>query len=336
MAKSEKQKIKLLRLYEYLRMDSDEEHPRSMSEIIKELEEQGIKCERKSIYSDIKLLNEYGYDIKTKGYKYYLATRELNLGQIRFLMDVAQSATFLPVKQTKNICEALEILAGTHQAELVHEQVICFDKVKRNNEEVLDTVEKINHAIGNDCKISFRYFHIGFDAKRLYRKNGERYLQNPIGLVFHDGQYYFIAYNDKYDDITTFRVDRMSEVKIESKLPIIHSNKESQFFCTDLKDRMSAFGMWTDVAEQVTFLVDSAYIEDIYEKFGDKISITKRDQEHFTFTEKVNLSDTFYGWIAGYGTHIKIISPQSVKDTLITKLNESLSLYKEMNQNGID
>ena len=331
MAKSENQRIKLLRLYEYLKTHSDEKNPVSVNEIIEALEIQGIKCERRTIYHDIKLLKEFGYDIQTKGYKHYLADNELNLGQIRFLIDVAQSAYFLPVKQTEDICGSLERLAGSHHSELVHEQVICFDRVKRTNEEVLDTVEKINRAIENDFKVSFRYFHIVFGGKREYGKNGEYYVQNPIGLVFHDGRYYFIAYNDKHDGITTFRIDRMSDVKIETKMPKIHSDKEAQFFCSDLKDRMSAFGMWNDAVERVTFLVEKKYAEDIYEKFGDKISTYSYDQEHFTFTEKVNLSDSFFGWCASYGTHIKIISPQSTVDKFIEKMNEALSIYSKKN-----
>lgn len=327
MARSENQRIKILRVYEYLKMYSDENNPKSVQEIVEALEAEGIKCERRSIYDDIEILKQYGYDIQTKGYKHYLAKRELNLGQIRFLMDVAQSAYFLPVKQTEEICEALANLAGTHQADIVNEQVICFDKVKRNNDEVLSIVEKINLAIENDCKISFKYFHVGFGGKREYRKNGDRYVQNPVGLVFHDGRYYFITYNEKYSDITTYRIDRMSDVKLETKIPIVHSDKEAQFFCSEFKDRMSAFGMWKNDDESVTFLVDNTYIEDIYEKFGDRINTIPYDKDHFTFTERVNLSDSFYGWCASYGTHIKILSPQSVKDTLVQKLHESLSLY---------
>ena len=327
MPKSENQKIKLLRLYEYLRMDSDEEHPRSMDEIIKELDSQNIKCERKSIYSDIKILNDYGYGIKRKGYKYYLAKRELNLGQIRFLIDATQAANFLPVKLTEEICDSLEMLAGSHQAELIHEQVVCFDKVKCDNEEVLQTVEKINRAIENDCQVSFRYFYIGFGGQREYSKKCERYFANPIGLIFHDGRYYLICYNGKYKDTNIFRIDRISDMKIEFNIPKIHSDNDEQLFHSDAKGRMTAFGVWNKNTTQVTFLVDNSLIEDIYEKFGYDIKVTHYDQNNFTFTEKVNLSSSFYGWCASYGTHVKIIAPQSVKDEFLKKLNESASLY---------
>ena len=330
MAKNAKHRLKLLKVYEYLKMHSDEDHPKSVQDIIDALESQDIDSERRSIYKDIEILSQNGYDIAEAGYyKYYLKKRELNLGQIRFLMDVAQSAYFLPEKQTEKLCAALESLASVYRAELVRDQVIVFDKVKRNNEDVLNIVEKINNAIEKDCKISFRYFHTGFGGKRIYKENGARFFVNPAGLVFNDGRYYFIAYDDGGAEIRPRRVDRMCDVEIETGMPKIRSDAESRFFFGDLKDRMSAFGMWTSDAEKVTFVVENSYIEDIYEKFGDKINTDYYDKNHFTFTEKVNLSDVFFGWCASYGTHIKILSPQSVKDTFVRKLQDSLSLYPD-------
>ena len=61
MAKGKNQRLKTLKIYEYLKNNSDIDHPRTVTEIIKALKEQGIDCERKSVYADIDALNEYGY-----------------------------------------------------------------------------------------------------------------------------------------------------------------------------------------------------------------------------------------------------------------------------------
>lgn len=326
MAKSERQKIKLLRLYEYLRMESDENHPRTMGEIIKELDSQGIKCERKSVYSDIALLREYGYDIRREGYKYYLATRELNLGQIRFLIDATQSAAFLTKEQTQEICAALSMLAGTHRAELLREHVICFDKNKHLNGEVLRTVEVINRAIDNDKKISFKYFHIGLNGEREYGKSGERYKRSPVGLTFNDGYYYLVCHSEKYGGLNTFRVDRICDV-VECDDCITHRPIDEKFTNGTLKDEMTAFGMWHNAVEQVTLIFERAYIEDIYDKFGYGVRIGAYDADHYYISERVNLSDLFYGWVASYGEHIRISSPAYVKERFVEKLKKGLEQY---------
>ncbi|MGN0807239.1 MAG: helix-turn-helix transcriptional regulator [Candidatus Coproplasma sp.] len=326
MARSENQKIKILRLYEYLKNHSNEEEPCSMNDIIKALEEQGIKCERKSIYSDIKILQQFGYDIKCKGYKYYLEEQGLTNAQLRILLDMTQSATFLSTDQTEQITSALVNLAGSQKVELAEEQVICFDKIKHNNGEVFKTIELINLAIDKCKKVSFRYFHLGFGGAQKYAKGGERYEENPVGLLFNQGQYYFICYSDKYNDVVVYRVDRIKEMQIERDKTMDENNGNTRI-CGDLKYRLTAFGMWNNPVESVTLIVENAFIEDMYDKFGSGITTRPYGVNHFTFTEKISVNDTFFGWVASYGSHVKILSPEKVKDEFVKKLNESLSQY---------
>ena len=60
MAKSEKQKLKLLYIIQCLMEKTDEEHAVTTQEIIDYLALQGITAERKSIYTDIDLLTDFG------------------------------------------------------------------------------------------------------------------------------------------------------------------------------------------------------------------------------------------------------------------------------------
>ena len=63
MAKGENQKLKLLYLLKILREKTDDEHFISTQEIIELLLAYDITAERKSIYDDIKRLQEFGIDI---------------------------------------------------------------------------------------------------------------------------------------------------------------------------------------------------------------------------------------------------------------------------------
>ena len=68
------QKIKLLKLMELLRQETDELHPLSTNEICNRLGSMGISCERRTLAKDIALLNEQGFEVmwrkigKEKGY----------------------------------------------------------------------------------------------------------------------------------------------------------------------------------------------------------------------------------------------------------------------------
>ena len=54
-------KLKTLLIYKYLRKFSDEENPLSSHQLIDLLKKDGVVCERKSIYADVKALNQCGF-----------------------------------------------------------------------------------------------------------------------------------------------------------------------------------------------------------------------------------------------------------------------------------
>ena len=54
------QKIKLLKLMEMLRQETDENHSITTSEICRRLGDMGITCERRTVGKDIKVLREQG------------------------------------------------------------------------------------------------------------------------------------------------------------------------------------------------------------------------------------------------------------------------------------
>ena len=56
-------KIKLLKLLEILRQDSDEDHYIGTTELIDKLADMGIVCDRRTLYKDIEVLNNFGYEV---------------------------------------------------------------------------------------------------------------------------------------------------------------------------------------------------------------------------------------------------------------------------------
>ena len=76
MPRSEHQKLKLLYLKDILESRSDADHILTAQMMIDLLAEKGIHAERKSIYSDMECLQQYGLDViqlRGPGGGYYLA-----------------------------------------------------------------------------------------------------------------------------------------------------------------------------------------------------------------------------------------------------------------------
>ena len=101
MPTNREQKIRLLVLYDILCRYTDEEHTLSTHEIIDMLDQIGIEVSRNTLYDDINLLNEYGYEVLS--YKriqncYYVVDRKFATTELSMFAN-ALAASKLTVGQ---------------------------------------------------------------------------------------------------------------------------------------------------------------------------------------------------------------------------------------------
>ena len=85
-------KIKLIKLLEILRQDSDEDNYIGTTEILEKLAAMGIACDRRTLYVDIEVLNSYGYEVLCeknpgKPNKYCVVDRSFDVPELRILID---------------------------------------------------------------------------------------------------------------------------------------------------------------------------------------------------------------------------------------------------------
>ena len=112
MPKQEGQKSKLLALLRIFEQQTDENHLLNVPQLVELLEAQGIRCERKSVYSDIEALGALGYDIKLRrgrGGGYFLASRTASSGMVA---EKRRSCRFFGVSSTRASISSLKPLAS--------------------------------------------------------------------------------------------------------------------------------------------------------------------------------------------------------------------------------
>lgn len=314
MAKPENHKIKLVVLLDILRMYSDEENPMSTHAIIERLSEYGIETGRKALYDDINTLNEFGYEIltiKSRSNLYYIVDRSFDAAELKILVDAVQAANFITEKKTKELTNKIAMLAGTHKAKLLTKNIVYSDTAKHSNEKIYYSVDEIDRAIMNKKKIAFTYFELDCHGQRKYRKNGEKYVVNPVSLIFNENKYYLTCYNDKYMNLANYRVDRMDKVEM---LPddITPSACAEDFNAH--RHTKQVFSMYTGETEKVTFEVNAKALDVIFDRFGEKTKFAYLNEDTFKFSANVSVSPTFFAWCVGLGKNLRILAPQSVKD----------------------
>ena len=193
MAKSSGQKLKLLYLIKMLQENTDEKHPMSTPDIIKYLENQGIHAERKSIYSDMESLTDFGYDVvqvqSRLGGGYYLGSREFELPELKLLVDAVQSSRFITTKKSRDLIRKLEQIAGKNDAGKLQRQVYVAGRIKTENESIYYNIDAIHRAIQENRQITFVYLDWNLQKELVPRPGGDKCV-SPWALIWRDENYY--------------------------------------------------------------------------------------------------------------------------------------------------
>lgn len=326
MAKGENQRLKLFYLLDILNTYTDDEHALSMTEIVSLLGDYGVNAERKSIYTDIEELKKYGADIigekEGQGYTYRIGNRKFELAELKLLVDAVQSSKFITRKKSSELIRKLEDETSKYHASDLKSQVFVAGRVKTMNESIYYNVDLIHTAISEDVKIRFRYFMWNENKKQVYRRNGAYYSVSPWGLTWDDENYYLIGYDDEYDSIRYYRVDKMKKLSVTDEKREGRDSFKSLDMAAYSKKR---FGMWDGEETEVELLCDNDMAGVVIDRFGKETPFLKQDEEHFIAVVTVAVSIQFLGWIISLGDGVKIVGPDSVVEQMkeqVYRLND--------------
>ena len=325
MPRSENQKLKLLYLKELFETQSDEQHVLSMQDILAYLAAHGINAERKSIYTDIACLQEFGMDIvlqKGPGGGYFLASRPFELPELKLLVDAVQACKFLSERKSVALIEKLSSLCSAHEASQLRRQVTVCSRIKSMNESIYYTVDRIHEAIAENRQIRFRYFDWGIDGRK-HERPGD-YVASPYALVWDDENYYLIAHSQRHG-LTHYRVDKMAKLtKLEMPRVITDEAKNLDLS----RYGKNVFGMFAGSPQQVKLRFHKSLAGVIIDRFGKETMLVPDGDEHFTFTTEIVVSPVFYGWLAGFGDKAEILFPETVQNEFTAMCRLALRQYE--------
>lgn len=327
MARESNQKLKILYLLKILWEETDEENALTMNEIIAELSRYGIPAERKSIYDDIEKLQFFGVDVATRRNRtteYFIAQRPFEIPELKLLVDAVQSSNFITSKKSEELINKLSNLTSKYQAKSLKRQVYVADRVKTLNECIYYNVDRLYSAIDQNKQISFKYFHYTVKKEKEFRKEGKRYVTSPYALSWDNENYYLIAFSEKYQNYTHYRVDRMSDIEIVNQKRVIPpANKH-----LDLADySKKAFNMYNGSEETVELQFDNSLINVVIDRFGQNIFLQKADDYSFVIKTKVLVSPTFFAWMFQFNDKAKILSPEHVVQRYLNKLDGAKKMH---------
>lgn len=320
-------KLKLLYLMQILLEKTDEDHTMSVYDLISALSQFEISAERKVIYIDLELLQEFGLDIvcrKGKSNQYFIGSREFEVPELKLLVDAVQSSKFITHKKSTELIRKLEKLASIHEAKGLHRQVFVTDRAKTLNEGIYYNVDLIHQAIRENKQISFKYYKYNVNLDVVYGYEGERYFASPFALSWADDHYYLIAYYHRYQGVSNFRVDRMSYIEIEDT---------PREYVAEMRDfnlaayTKKSFGMYSGETVQARIKFENSLINVVIDRFGKDVRIIEKSEAYFVIKVDVVHSRTFLAWLFMFGSKVEIIEPQSLREEMKACLVETSRIY---------
>lgn len=323
------QKLKIMYLMKILLDNTDETHSITLQQIIEKLEGYDVSCERKSVYSDIEQLRQYGLDIygeqRNRTYYYKVVNRQFELAELKLLVDSVQSAKFITAKKSNELIKKIEGLASRHEAMQLQRQVYVSGRVKTMNEGILINVDTIHQAINSNTKIRFQYYKWTPDKKMELRRDGKVYEVSPWALSWDDENYYMVAYDSEADMIKHYRVDKMLHIDLSESM---REGKE-RFKSFDMAEyAKKMFGMFDGDEEMVKLICENSFAGVMIDRFGKDVRMLKVDDEHFSVHVKVAVSRHFLGWIIALGKGVTIVGPDKVVEQMKDELRRLVEQYE--------
>ena len=319
MAGNANAKIKLLVLADIFKRYSDDDHVLNSADIIDYLEENGISAERKSLYSDIAILREYGMDIisaTTPKKGFFLGSRDFELAEVRLLSDAVQAADFITPAKTRSLLSKIGGFASIHQEKKLKDQLYIDARPKCTNEEIYYSIDALDTAIKNEKKVNLQYARRVLGDKYTARRECKSFFVSPYALIWSNDHYYLICNNSKYNNLMHLRIDRIHSVEISA-------------------DYVSkVFNMFTGTTDVVELECKGDILEQILDRFGENVHLMKGEHENtFKVRFTAAVTDGLVSYIMQFGDAVTVMFPDVLRDMVITKANSIIGNYNHLKNN---
>ena len=294
--------IRILHLFQFLYRNTDEMNPASVADILRFWELQGICSERKQVYKDIALLQDFGVDvirIKSTQNHYFIGNRLFELPELKLLVDAVESSRFITSKKSGDLIRKLGQLTSNTQAEQLDRHIYMDGMPKPSNEAIYYIVDTIQSSIQSNQQISFQYYEYLPTKEKVLKHQGYRYQFTPYALIWNRDHYYVVGWSEKHMKLSQFRVDRMTSVEM-----------------MDQPGHQLLGFEPAEYVQMVTLFCENDVMRSIIDRFGEGVRTEVVDDDHFQAIVEVAPSPPFFGWIFTFAGKIRILKPDNVLEEM--------------------
>lgn len=341
-----KYSILLLDILDVIKTNSDVHNEINQKQIIDILEDEygyeNLYAKRKTVKNNIEKLlryskrkdievNEIEYETnertgthsKTKKkvtyhtYTNFRYIHSFTYGEIRLLIDSILFSKHIPNNQKRQLMGKLGKLHSVHFDSRM-KYIETLTATEPVNHQLFLNIEDIERAIQEEKQISFQYNEYTVDEhheivlRQRLNDDGEArtYIINPYQMVAANGRYYLVCNYDKYDNLSNYRVDRITNLQVLKK------ERKPLWKLQEANDRLDLSKyiservyMYQGESSSVKLRLKKEILTDFVDWFGtEKVDLFEQTADTVTARVRVN-EEAMRKWAIQYGKYVRVLSP---------------------------
>lgn len=335
-------KMLIVNILDILKRHTDEEHKLSQKQIVELLHsDYDMTVDRKTVARNLTDLMAAGYPIEyrdnvartyinkqgKKETSYILSDfyleRDFTDAELRLLIDSLLFSKHIPYSQCKELVNKLAGLSNRYFDSRIR-FISTFQETAPKNAQLFYTIDIIDEAIAAGKQVAFTYNEYGTD-KKLHPKRDQEYIVNPYEMAATNGRYYLIGNYDKYNDLSNYRIDRITDIRLLDTpvKPVwqVEGMRNGLYLPKHMAEHLY---MFSGESIPVTFRMKKTILNDVIDWFGTDIAFSDEAEDAVTARVTVN-RQAMRHWALQYCRHVQILTPNDLAATVKKDLQDALT-----------
>ena len=338
-------KMLIINILDILKRYSDENHRLSQKDIIEILDnEYNMKVDRKAVKRNLMNLIDFGHNLESSEsirinkngeeetiYSDWYLIRDFSDAELRLLIDSLLFSKHIPYNQCKELIDKLKTLSNKY-FDLKVKHIRNLPENMPSNKQLFWVIEVLDEAISKGKQVSFTYSEYKTDKNLHPRCDSEgnirEYIINPYQIVATNGRYYLICNYEKYDDVSNYRLDLITNIKLlDSSIKPMDKIKGLEKGFNLPKHMAEHIYMFAGESVPVKFRANSNLAGQIIDWFGTDVRFSDDNGETVEVRVTVNEQAMKY-WALQYGQYVEILEPLALRENIKAAAKKIGEKYK--------
>lgn len=325
MAKAKENHTKPLRLFKIEQAIQNLNYP-NVEKLMDELE-----VSRRTILRDIDELKIYynapiEYDRFKKGY-YYSDNTYFVKNMMLTESEVFAVTGILPLMERYNNTPLKKTISKVYEtlSQMLPNQVEVQTSFMNDVEFIADPIPVIDDEIFNSVFKATKLHQImTFDYRPISATEYKPHELYPYKIYSQKGDWYVLGFSPKRNNYSTFTLARMKNITLGQNFKIDPDYSKKIHIDPN-------FGIWNNEnpPEKIELLFDKSVNTYILERTWHKNQECHQNEDgsvYLSFTSNQDQETLF--WVLKFGSKVKVLNPQSLKEKVTEELKKALENYK--------